>query len=397
MTEIEKTLGEVYTAAFQVAVAGHDFAKANEIAAEQVAAEAVRRWLRDLPPGDEGLQKAFPDAWRASDKASETYCDLDALAAVLAVLKQRGWIDTASLPPGDENLVGVFRSAGGALGDCSDHDRDFYRRGIAAVLEVNAQRLRDAVKGEALWQMVYRIASAPESLDGQGDYGRGRACADAVLSRLHADGWKSPEEVNDLRGQLLKAGQENQNMRERAISESDWLPPEEVAKLRAELAEKNEEIGKRGDRITALEESRRFARAEVDDARQKLAVFNLDRLVQAEAEVERLKKIEQLTRKMDFDRDFWKTKQRSFDEQTRNLNSRILELSEQAEERLDRVTELSASLDTRTEQRDKAWRAARKMERAVVECREYTAQAANEMLDGEDIDEWKRVVQEAAP
>jgi len=158
MSENKKTLGEFYTAAFQVAVCGHDFATSNEIAATELAAEAIRRYHADLPPGDEGLWEAVYEAGRQVFLA-----------------------DGGDTPPWDE---------------ISERSKKGNRISFAAVLAEHRRRLEEVVKGEPLWKTIYSHTidhdnprSAVEAQDAAAD----------VLSRLDAAGWLSPDEAEKLR------------------------------------------------------------------------------------------------------------------------------------------------------------------------------------------------------
>jgi hypothetical protein len=247
-------------------------------AEEAVAAEAVRRWLRDLPTVDEGLREAYQHAY-LSRKASvgigwvmEWERVVDGIAAVRAVLKQRGWIDTSILPAGDEGLYETFTEGGPFI--------DRAKAGIAAVLAVNAQRLRDAVKGDPLWKTIHE-ADAPET-PLQSCVMCERA-SDAVLTRLHAEGWFSPEEVSAMHRELEQASDNAEKLRTQvaqlAQAKNDWenravTAEAQVKRLRSERDSWRAATHTHERRIDEAEVELQEARCEVERLKAELTKAN---------------------------------------------------------------------------------------------------------------------------
>jgi regulator of replication initiation timing len=141
MTENELTLTELFFDTYRKPGATWDDAS------NTVAAEAVRRLFRDLPPGDDGLYEAYIAGCRTVGMEETPVNRHKAgIAAVCALLKQRGWIDTSRLPPGDEGLEVARRTAAQCTTQWDDMDRQSQSLsllGIAAVKAVAEREFRE--------------------------------------------------------------------------------------------------------------------------------------------------------------------------------------------------------------------------------------------------------------
>jgi len=296
MCENEKTLVEVGWDAFNLCLlkngepallpwsrVGKTYRLANQAFADAISAEAVRRYLRDLPPGDEGQYEAFKEAWFVTD-------------------------------------CGPFIERA--------------KRSIAAVLAVHEQR---AMEAASKWNIT-----------------------PSMFGKLRNDGWSSPEE---------------------AVHNDGWSSPEEAVHA--------------SQYVPAVQSVLRFASAEAQARGHEFITLD-DMVVGLRKEAENLnlcwydveRDLAKAKRKIEFDRDFWRTKQKSFDEQTRNLNARIRELVEREES-------WQAEIARVTDQRDRVWRsfAERRNASSYVGQKSYDDWMP-EFLDGTDMPEWNCVTRE---
>jgi hypothetical protein len=243
----EDTFRQIYTRTFNQAysIENKRYDLSMDAAIRAVADEAVRRYFAALPPGNNGLLRAFDEAWDQCRDATPVGRERmrAGIAAAIEVWKhlpegkawrdsahpldkyskdclvRLGWLtpddaaklaasnainvkdakDTAvaeyyaNLPPGDEGMVAAFNAAARNT-RCVD-----LPAGIAAVLDLYRRRLRERWDGLLLAQTAHNAYEHADVGDGGCAHGDALIQSDeAILERLDAEGWVPPDKAEEL-------------------------------------------------------------------------------------------------------------------------------------------------------------------------------------------------------
>ncbi|MFA5262232.1 MAG: hypothetical protein WC378_00295 [Opitutaceae bacterium] len=245
MAENEKTLGAIFDDAYAKSNrAGNVREQAVEEAAQAVAAEAIRRYFRDLLPGDEGLYDAFKNAWFAYKGNSSICRDSNGIAAVLEVLKHRGW----QTPDELENLKAENKRVKHQFEEqVRDKHRilESYKKEVERLktenkslksdnAELTTRPLGDDVMGSLLSNCKLGLEKARHE---NADMKEENARLKAENRRLNKDATEWEQEVRDLKQQLKTATDY------KGYDANHWGPACEMARREVErLKAENENL-----------------------------------------------------------------------------------------------------------------------------------------------------------